>query len=391
MLSRRSLIRGATSLVAAAPLSLALRPGAASAAPSAEVAVPQTLSNLRTGVGTGTVVPEAAFPLTHLVVESNDQTSVRLRTASGWQQWRTGSGCSGGPDGASAGTGTLIPAAGALGYEIRVTGGGAADVTELNTVDGPARATAAPVTTLQLGADPEATASALGRTNDHAGFRPLYLSRAAWGADESYRLNPDGSLDTPPTFYGVQTLTVHHTGEDNPTKDPIAHIRGIYYNQAVTKDWGDIGYQLLIDAEGRVYEGTYSDNDRLPVFGPQRGADGRPLMVNGAHVGGFNAGNIGVCLLGNFMTAPPTAAARLSLTVVLALLASASRLDPLGTTNYVNPASGAQGTLATISGHQDWHTANAKAGATLCPGDHLYAMLPRLRRDVSVLARLLAR
>jgi hypothetical protein len=34
-----------------------------------------------------------------------------------------------------------------------------------------------------------------------------------------------------------------------------------------------------------------------------------------------------------------------------------------------------------------WHTANPNAGATLCPGDHLYE---RLRRDVSVLTRLLS-
>ena len=75
--------------------------------------------------------------------------------------------------------------------------------------------------------------------------------------------------------------------------DPIAHIRGIYYNQAVTQGWGDIGYHLLIDADGRVYEGTYSDADRFPVFGPEPGADGRPLMVNGGHVGGFNAATSG--------------------------------------------------------------------------------------------------
>ncbi len=52
---------------------------------------------------------------------------------------------------------------------------------------------------------------------------------------------------------------------------------------------------------------------------------------------------------------------------------------------------GTGATVDTISGHQDWHTANPKAGATLCPGDHLYAMLPQLRRDVAALTRLLSR
>jgi hypothetical protein len=260
-----------------------------------------------------------------------------------------------------------------MAYQIRTVDGRPAGVTELNTVDGPARADSAPPTALTL------------PRSSRCDWRPPYLSRAAWGADESYRYNPDGTLEAPPAFHGVQTLTVHHSGEPVAQPDPIAHIRGIYYTQAVTKDWGDIGYQLLIDAAGRIYEGTYSDGDRIPVFGPSTDANGLPAMVNGSHVLGFNAGNVGVCVLGNFMLAPPTAAAVRSLTLVLALLAKATRLDPEGTTNYVNPISGSTATLRTISSHQDWHTANPKAESTLCPGDHLYAQLPQIRRDVAVL------
>lgn len=389
MISRRSLLRGATGLVAAAPLSAALRPDAAWAG-DADVAVPKTLTSVRTGLGDGAVVADTDFPLTHLVVASSAATAVRLRTGSGWQPWRTGSGCAAGADAAGRSMdSTLIPAVGALGYEIRVAHGKTADVTELNTVDGPARAVAAPVTTLPLGPPAARTQAGRSAAAAAAGFRPRYLSRAAWGADESWRLNPDGTLDTPPAFFGVQTLTVHHSGEPEPAPDPISHIRGIYHKQAVVNDWGDIGYQLLIDAEGRVYEGTYSDADRLPVFGPQRGPDGRPLMVGGSHVGGFNAGNIGVCLLGNFMLAPPTAAAQRSLTVVLALLAATTGLDPLGTTDYVNPVNGQRATIRTISGHQDWHVANPNAGPTQCPGDLLYPTLPKLREDVAALTRLL--
>jgi hypothetical protein len=53
----------------------------------------------------------------------------------------------------------------------------------------------------------------------------------------------------------------------------------------------------------------------------------------------------------------------------------------------VNPVSGATATIATIAGHRDWHNANPAAGATLCPGDHLYALLPRIRTDVNALVR----
>ncbi|RZU48379.1 N-acetylmuramoyl-L-alanine amidase [Krasilnikovia cinnamomea] len=387
MVSRRSVLRGAGGLAAALPLSAA--PAArASASPATPPHADDTATPATTG-GAGTVaatVRAARGPLgggqvitpeltpTHLVVSGPAQ--VRLRTADGWQPWRPASGCPGGPDHPGAEPRALVPAAGAVEYQVRRSDGAPVEVTELNTVAGPVRATAAPVAPLLP--LPRAAGCA---------WRPRYLSRAAWGADESYRYNPDGTLDTPPAFYGVQTLTVHHSGEDDPEPDPIAHIRGIYYNQAVAMDWGDIGYQLLIDADGRVYEGTYSDPDRIPVFGPQRGPDGHPLMVNGAHVGGFNAGNIGICLLGNYMVTPPSAASLRSLTVVLALLASATGLDPLGTTRYVNPVSGATATIATIAGHQDWHTANPAAGATLCPGDQLYARLPQLRQRVAAVVR----
>jgi len=377
MLSRRSLLGGTA---AAVPLAIGLGAGTAEAASAATPtaapngpSVPEILSARRGSVGSGAAItPELA--LTHLAVTGDAE--VRLRTEAGWQPWRAATCCPGGLDGtASKPARTLVPATGAVEYQVRSAGGGALDVTELNTVDGPVRATAAPASDLLL---PLA---------DKCGHRPRYLSRAGWGADESYRYNPDGTLDTPPAFYPVQTLTVHHSGEDNPEPDPIAHIRGIYYNQAVNMDWGDIGYQLVIDEAGTVYEGTYSDPDRIPVFGPDRGADGRPQMVNGAHVGGFNAGNIGICVLGNYMLAPPSAASLRSLTVVLALLAKATRLDPLGTTNYVNPVSGVTATIATVAGHQDWHNANPAAGATLCPGDYLYAQLPRLRQDVASLMR----
>ncbi|MEV6595506.1 peptidoglycan recognition family protein [Actinoplanes sp. NPDC051346] len=363
MISRRSLLRGATGLAVAAPLSVAAsRPAAAAGA-----SVPTTLSSIRGVVPSGVAIaPELA--LTHLSVTAGG--SVRLRTRAGWQPWREASGCPGGRDGVAAQPRMLIPAAGALDYEVRGEG---VSVVEINTVDGPTRTVAARQTRLPMAVPTQ--------------MCPQYLSREAWGADESYRFNDDGTPKLTLGFFKVQTLTVHHSGEDVPVTDPIAHVRGIYYNQAMTQDFGDIGYQLLIDADGRVYEGAYSDPDKTPVFGPAPGSDGLPLAVNGAHVGGFNGGNVGICLLGNFMQAPPTAAALRSLKVMLARLAVTTKLDPLATTEYVNPISGKKATLATIPTHQDWHRANPDAGATLCPGDKLYALMPGIRKDVAALTK----
>ena len=97
-----------------------------------------------------------------------------------------------------------------------------------------------------------------------------YLNRAGWDADESYRFAPDGSEIFPPAYFDVQTLTVHHTVTANNDANPAATVRAIYFDMAVTQDFGDIGYHLLIDQQGTVYEGRYSGNDSVPVFGPRR-------------------------------------------------------------------------------------------------------------------------
>jgi hypothetical protein len=358
MVTRRSILGGAA---AAVPLALGSATTAAEAASSAAVA---RRGSLRSGT---VLTPQLA--LTALSVSGDAQ--VRLRTGTGWQPWLAAGGCPAGQDGVTSPARALVPATGTVEYQVRTASGAPVDVTEIRT----AKFTAQPAVPLPL------------PPSVHSADRPRYLSRAGWGADESLRYNPDGTLIWPPAFFPVQTLTVHHSGENEPAPlpDPVAHVRSIYYNQAVGSGYGDIGYHLLIDGDGTVYEGRYSDPDRIPVFGPEAGPDALPQMVNAAHVGGFNAGNIGICVLGNFVRYRPAVAAVHSLTVVLALLAKATRLDPTGTTDYVNPVSGATATLPTIAGHKEWNIANPAADPTQCVGDYLFVQLPKIRREVAAL------
>jgi hypothetical protein len=381
VVTRRSVLLGATGVAAAAPLGGALLYATQSASAVDAAPVPDTLANRRANL-TSSRVDEAGFPLSHLALSyTGPAAAVRLRTAAGWTGWQEVHTCAAGHD-TRATRAVVLGATGAVGYEVKVGGGGVATALELNTVDGPRRAGAA-ATRSALPLPPVSGGPAA------AGRLPVppFLSRAAWGADESYRFDPDtGEVVAPPVFIPVQTLTVHHTGFDDDQPDPAATVRAIYYAQAVGNGWGDVGYHLFIDDAGRVYEGTYSDPDAVPVFGPDP-VDGRPQMVNGAHVGGFNAGNVGVCLIGDFTARRPTAAARRSLTVVLAALSAVCGLNPTGTTNYVNPISGATATLATIPGHRDWNAANPAAGATECPGNTFYPDMPSVRRDVARLLR----
>jgi hypothetical protein len=205
-----------------------------------------------------------------------------------------------------------------------------------------------------------------------------YMSRAAWGADESWRYS-NGVEDWPTEHFPAQALTVHHTGFAT-SLDPAETVRTIYRQQALTparggiKGWGDIGYNLLIDEAGVVYEGRYSGSS-YPVLSPAG------LMATAAHVQNFNTGNIGVCLLGYLNDAPPSAAAQDSLVTVLAYLAAVVGVNPLGTVSYYNPiprtdGSHATATVAGISGHRNW-------AATDCPGHALYPLLGGIRQRVA--------
>ncbi|MEU5779581.1 peptidoglycan recognition protein family protein [Micromonospora lupini] len=372
MVSRRRVLSGAAG--AAVGLSAAgTFAESAAAAPSTANEVTSPLAAPRGRLLSRTVVTSPAIPLTHLSIRhGGPSAAVRLRTGRVWSDWLELNACQNGRDGGRASTrSNVVVANGATAYEVQVADGSDATVAELNMVDGPRRKIANP------------------RTNSlpvpRGGRPPTYLPRSRWGADESLRFADDGSELWPAEFFPVQTLTVHHSGvyEHNEDPDPAATVRAIYYDQCVLQEFGDIGYHLLIDEAGRIYEGRYSDPGFLPVYGPGVGTDGRPLMVNGAHVGGYNAGNIGICLLGRFTSRQPSAAAHRSLVFVLAGLAAAGRLAPGAQTNYVNPASDASGRVDVISGHRDW--AAIGADPTECPGDALHPYLGALRQEVAVM------
>ncbi|MGM1062212.1 peptidoglycan recognition protein family protein [Saccharothrix sp. Mg75] len=350
-ISRRSVFKGA---LGAAAVTLAAGPAIATAQPGK--VLPETLDRTRSlaagrhRAATGGVAP------THLSVSSAN-SRFRVRTASGWGEWRSIASCPSGRSEASRTAFVRVPE-GALEYELDMTEAGS--VSELNTVAGRALGRLAPWS---------AGTSLRGRR-----FHGTYLSRAAWGANESLRFAEDGSERYPLAYFPVQTLTVHHTAlQVGP--DPAADVRAIYHDHTITQEFGDIGYHLLIDPAGRVYEGRHSGVDGVPVFGPDL-PNGVPQMSNAAHVGGFNAGNVGVCLLGDFTSGEPTRAAGDALVKVLALLSMACGLDPLGRTDYVNPVNGATATVDTISGHRDWL-------ATECPGNAFHPHLPEVRARVA--------
>ena len=336
------------------------RPGVAMGEPPVAVPVPAgpgVPELLTAAVPAGTAV-RPRFPAGYVSVGWSDP-AVRPRLSLDGGPWQpVPAGCPAGTETAPPATAALVPAAGA--GRVEVAGGAARAV---NTTAGRRRSVrTGPTDPPRLG---------LLRA----------VRRGGWGADDDWlHVDDDPALEfrDPPVWAPVQVLTVHHTVTANDDPDPAATLRAIYddhvHNPA--RDFGDIGYHVLIDAGGSVYEGRKGD-DSSPLFG-HRFAGGRWEMVRAAHVALNNTGNFGIALLGDLTLAPPTARARRSLVGRLAVLCLVHGLDPLGTVHYVNSAG--ERDIDSIAMHRQWL-------ATECPGEAFAPVFDAVRADVARVLR----
>lgn len=184
--------------------------------------------------------------------------------------------------------------------------------------------------------------------------------RDAWGAD----LPPTGPIHPE----RPQFLLVHHTASPNSYANARDVIRSVFhYHTGPEKGWNDVCYQFFVGRDGDVWEG-------------RAGALGGPVEADAT--GGSQGFAQLVCLLGDFTSVAPTAAAFTATAKLLAWLADAYGLDtsPGATTTFISRGSnkfkaGTQITTPIIAGHRDMTY-------TGCPGDRFYPMLPDLRTQV---------
>jgi hypothetical protein len=210
------------------------------------------------------------------------------------------------------------------------------------------------------------------------------MSRSEWGADESLRLytgdslepelvklDPDyydkfkdelqiekkittdanGKLLTWPLEYAknISKIVIHHTATVKNLDDPKKALRDIYYWHTISKGWGDIGYNYIIDQQGNIYEGRYGGE-----------------KVVGAHAGKANVGSIGIAMLGNYQENEVPEPVITSLVQLIKNKTSMYGIDPEGKSNFRGED------MPNIIGHRD-------VMSTACPGEKLYAYLPTIR------------
>jgi len=175
--------------------------------------------------------------------------------------------------------------------------------------------------------------------------KPVVISRDEWNANP-----PKYNYTYHPYF---NKLTLHHAAgwQAWTMEEGKKQVKAIQEFHQDGRGWSDIGYHFLVDLSGNIYQG-------------------RPEIVIGAHVGGANTGNIGVCILGCYH--PPetgwpcydtmTKETENALTYLYAWIADTYAIAP-----------------QVLLGHRDYF------GTTACPGDNVWPLLPGMREDIELI------
>ena len=194
------------------------------------------------------------------------------------------------------------------------------------------------------------------------GLPVAVTTRAEWGANASY-------MSWDPEYARAGHVVVHHTAGTNSYSagQSASIVRGIYYYHAVTLDWGDIGYNFLVDKFGTVFEGR-SGSVAAPAG----------TMSIGAHARGVNTGTMGISMMGDYSTVSPSDAQLSSVGKMAGwFLKRAGISDVTGwaglhvwtTERY---QAGSTISMPRILGHRD-------VGYTTCPGNVGYSKLGTIR------------
>lgn len=185
-----------------------------------------------------------------------------------------------------------------------------------------------------------------------AATKPKIITRAEWGADESIRRGE-------PSYGEINGGFVHHTAGTNyySRSEAAGIVRAIYTFHVEGRGWNDIGYNFLVDKFGRIFEGRYGGVDE-PVVG--------------AHTLGYNSESFAMSVLGTYQSKTANTAVLDAYAELFAWKLGRHAVDPTSRVTINGERFNA------ISGHRDGF-------ATTCPGDALYAQLPKIRRDTAAL------
>lgn len=134
----------------------------------------------------------------------------------------------------------------------------------------------------------------------------------------------------------ISAVTIHHSAGPRATsKARCQQLNRAYQLQHINQGWGDIGYHFCMDDDGRFY--------KL-----------RPVKFKGAHVGGWNTGNVGIMIHGNYEHDVLNAKQRES-------------IEWLFEGGFHALTGESESGIALARGHREW----PNHGSNACPGESL--------------------
>ena len=214
--------------------------------------------------------------------------------------------------------------------------------------------------------------------------RPTIVTRAEWGADESWR-SPNPRLGST-----IIAGFIHHTAmtSDYTQAEAPAQVRNLYAYFIKTRKFSDIAYNYVVDRFGTIYEGRSGCPLKKIAT-----CDGPSAPVIGGHTAGMNDNTFGIAVMGNFDVSPLDSDAATVLTTSLAQLI-AWRIAPYG----LNPTSLVRLLSTDASGKSRYKngelsnptpviSAHRDVGRTVCPGRYVYPLMPAIRTAAAEILR----
>src|SRR5690606_2192746 len=166
----------------------------------------------------------------------------------------------------------------------------------------------------------------------------------------------------------LKAVVLHHTaGTNNYSSSQSAQIvRGILTYHTTTLGWADLGYNVLVDKYGQIFEGR---------------SGGLHRNITGAHSLGFNSGSFGISVMGNYSSTSLPSAARTAVARLVAWKLLSTFQTSVGgdvswqvTTSGTRHSVGSTVSLPRMMGHRD-------VNFTECPGDGVYRHVGALRTE----------
>ena len=208
--------------------------------------------------------------------------------------------------------------------------------------------------------------------------RPRIVSRAEWGANETWR--------DPVPRVGNTLLAgiVHHTASTNnyTAAQAPAQMRNLYAYFTKSLNYADMGYNFLVDKYGTIYEG------RSGCAIGALNCDSPAVPVQGAHTAGLNINTFGVSAIGNYdVLAPQNPEAMVeSIASLMAWKLAPYGLNPNATARILSTdTSGSSKYKAGQTAVTQVITAHRDVGKTVCPGRYLYPYMNEIRARATTL------